>query len=1007
VLHFHCAGNAAWRHGPDNHDLLTHPKPRQFAMLKPVTQKFSQPELAESLSVLNATLSSTADGILVVNGQGKKIFQNQRVVELWKIPPAIAESDDDDAQVRHVMQAVAEPGRFKEKIMYYYSHPDEGGHDEIELKDGTIMERITGPVLGRDGTNYGRIWTFRDVTQSRRDQAALRESEANYYSLVDQMPAGIFRKDMEGRYVFVNSWFCRFKGAKPEDYLGKLPQELAAEVVSGPGGQSADAASQKAAGEQDHAFILRTGQQIEFDEKFTGADGKVAHFHTVKSPVFGPDGIVVGTQAFLTDITRRKEAEAALRDNEAFLNTVIENIPHMIFVKDAKELRFVKFNKGGQELLGYSLAELIGKNDYDFFPKGLADHYTENDRAVLCGRAVVDIPEESVKTRHQGERILHTKKIPIFDSAGRLLYLLGISEDITERKQAETELAYERDLLRTLMENSPDHIYFKDAQSRFIKSSDAQARQFGVGSAEGLVGKTDFDFFSEERARCAFEDEQEIIRTGQPIIGKMERETWKHGRGESWVLTTKMPLRNKAREIIGTFGISKDITALKQTEAELSYERDLLRTLLDSSPDTIFFKDLQSRLVRASQSELKNLLRVALSRHRDSHPHDGADKLPPHLVSLESFRDYVIGKTDADIYGQERAGSFRQDEPEIISSGQTMIGKIERTICVDGNSIWYMTTKVPWRNQLGEIIGTFGTSSDISDLKNAEAKVEEAHKRLLELSRQAGMAEVATNVLHNVGNVLNSVNVSAALVVDNTKKSKVPYLGKVVALLNEHAGDLGDFMSHDPKGRQLPGYLSQLAGQLAREQQHAVTELELLRQNIEHIKDIVAMQQNYAKISGVTETVNVTHLVEDALRMNAGALARHEVELVRVYADVPPVTVDKHRVLQILVNLIRNAKYACDDTGRKDKQLKLQVARTETGVRIAVIDNGIGIPPENLSRIFNHGFTTRKKGHGFGLHSGALAARELGGALTVESQGVGHGATFILELPTLPKSQPV
>jgi signal transduction histidine kinase len=167
------------------------------------------------------------------------------------------------------------------------------------------------------------------------------------------------------------------------------------------------------------------------------------------------------------------------------------------------------------------------------------------------------------------------------------------------------------------------------------------------------------------------------------------------------------------------------------------------------------------------------------------------------------------------------------------------------------------------------------------------------------------------------------------------------------------------------------------------------------------------MQQNYAKISGVTETVNVTHLVEDALRMNAGALARHEVELVRVYADVPPVTVDKHRVLQILVNLIRNAKYACDDTGRKDKQLKLQVARTETGVRIAVIDNGIGIPPENLSRIFNHGFTTRKKGHGFGLHSGALAARELGGALTVESQGVGHGATFILELPTLPKSQPV
>ena len=144
-----------------------------------------------------------------------------------------------------------------------------------------------------------------------------------------------------------------------------------------------------------------------------------------------------------------------------------------------------------------------------------------------------------------------------------------------------------------------------------------------------------------------------------------------------------------------------------------------------------------------------------------------------------------------------------------------------------------------------------------------------------------------------------------------------------------------------------------------------VTELELLRQNIEHIKDIVAMQQNYAKISGVTETVRVTDLVEDALGMNAGALARHGIEIIREYADVPPVTVEKHKVLQILVNLIRNAKYACDESGRKDKQLKLQVCRDD-GRADCGRDNGIGISAENLSRIFNHGFTTRKDGHGFG-----------------------------------------
>ena len=155
-----------------------------------------------------------------------------------------------------------------------------------------------------------------------------------------------------------------------------------------------------------------------------------------------------------------------------------------------------------------------------------------------------------------------------------------------------------------------------------------------------------------------------------------------------------------------------------------------------------------------------------------------------------------------------------------------------------------------------------------------------------------------------------------------------------------------------------------------------------------------------------TTTVGMTDLVEDALRMNVGALARHDVKLVRDYADVPPVTVEKHKVLQILVNLIRNAKYACDDSGRPDKVLQIQVSAAPAGVRIAVIDNGVGIPAENLTRIFNHGFTTRPGGHGFGLHSSALAARELGGSLTVRSEGLGKGATFVLQLPGQPATTP-
>jgi signal transduction histidine kinase len=289
---------------------------------------------------------------------------------------------------------------------------------------------------------------------------------------------------------------------------------------------------------------------------------------------------------------------------------------------------------------------------------------------------------------------------------------------------------------------------------------------------------------------------------------------------------------------------------------------------------------------------------------------------------------------------------------------------------------------------------------EIAERKRIEAKVTEAHKELLAASRLAGMAEVATSVLHNVGNVLNSVNISASLVSDHLRNSKSSNVARVANLMNEHAADLGDFLTHDPKGRQLPSYLNQLAGLLATEQSSISDEIQSLQKNIEHIKEIVSMQQTYARVTGVTETIQVTELVEDALRMNAGALTRHDVQIIRNYDPlVPEITVEKHKVLQILVNLIRNAKYACDESTHQKKWLTVSVTNGDDRVRVAVIDNGVGIPAENLTRIFEHGFTTRKDGHGFALHSGALAARELGGSLHVHSDGPGTGAAFTLELP--------
>jgi signal transduction histidine kinase len=236
-------------------------------------------------------------------------------------------------------------------------------------------------------------------------------------------------------------------------------------------------------------------------------------------------------------------------------------------------------------------------------------------------------------------------------------------------------------------------------------------------------------------------------------------------------------------------------------------------------------------------------------------------------------------------------------------------------------------------------------------------------------------------------------------VIDGLKRSQRENLGKVAAMLDENSADLGNFITNDSRGVQLPGFIRLLNNTLIEEQHGAVKELELLCKNIDHIKDIVTKQQNYAKISGVSEVVEVVDLIEDSLHMNSAALTRHEVEIIRDYEKVPPLNLDKHKVLQILVNLIRNAKYACDDGKQPIKRMTVKLTNDGDRIKISVADNGIGIPPENFTRIFSHGFTTRKGGHGFGLHSGSLTAKELGGLLTVDSDGPGTGATFTLELP--------
>jgi PAS domain S-box-containing protein len=366
--------------------------------------------------------------------------------------------------------------------------------------------------------------------------------------------------------------------------------------------------------------------------------------------------------------------------------------------------------------------------------------------------------------------------------------------------------------------------------------------------------------------------------------------------------------------------------------------------------------------------------------------------------------DQILGKTVFDVArNRESAEQDAREDQKIIATCEP----VEREDTYQdpaGNLKYLQIFKSPVFGSDGTVTGIQGMLLDVTERRQTAAKLEDTHRKLVAASRQAGMAEVATSVLHNVGNVLNSVNISTTIISETLQKSAAANLADVVALIQEHSKNLGEFIMNDPRGKHLPMFLAALSKHLAAEKNSMLKEADALKQHIEHIKNIVAMQQSYAKVAGVTELVNVVDLAEYALRLNWGSLERHNVQVVRNFdSNLPEVTMDKHKVLQILVNLIRNAKRACDESGKQEKLLNITLSHNSDHLKISISDNGIGIPAENLTRIFSHGFTTMQGGHGFGLHSGALAAKEMDGALTVYSDGLGKGAAFTLELPLHPK----
>ncbi|KFE65430.1 sensor histidine kinase [Hyalangium minutum] len=424
-------------------------------------------------------------------------------------------------------------------------------------------------------------------------------------------------------------------------------------------------------------------------------------------------------------------------------------------------------------------------------------------------------------------------------------------------------------------------------------------------------------------------------------------------------------LHNTARDQI-QLSLERTLKAKRESEGKLI-------SLFESTDDIVSSVDLQGNLITAN-SALNRLFASAVGRA----------PLPGEFLFSNQAPD------QQEIWRQLLAQ---------VATGQHL--SFEEEYPFPGGRVVYENHLHPITGEEGQVVGATIFSRNVTSRKDADTRLGEMHRTLVDVSRQAGMAEIATGVLHNVGNTLNSVNIATTVLADLLRKSRVTGLAKAAQMLKEHSSDLGTFFSTDPQGQRLASYLIALSESLLEEREAMNKEVQTLSESVDHIKSIVTTQQRHARTAGAIEELHVPQLIDEALRLHAISLERLGISIVREYAEVPPILVDRHKLLQILINLLSNARHSLVDSQTQDKRLTIRVRTTEDSAQllIEVADNGMGIAPENLSRIFSKGFTTKKTGHGFGLHISALAATEMKGRLTCASPGAGQGATFTLELP--------
>lgn len=861
---------------------------------------------------------------------------------------------------------------------------------------------LAGPHAG------GAVVMHLNISERKQTEEKLRRTDELYRRAIAGAGAVPYSSDDKSKsYLFMGEGIQELIGYSPSEVTGQLWKQIIQEsVMTGDtAGLSKDEASRRMA----KGEIAKWG----CDMRVLTRDGKSRWLSDSSVQRLDQTGQPVGATGIIQDITERKLAE---------ISSMLAEISSMAFSKLSRDLSSASSAKeAGQLILDISDTLLswdccwIGLYDSDknvmrpvlqmdtVNGKRFTEPSIESEPVSKLQRQILEsggqlILRENTDTFLPGARPIGDKTRPSVSlmfvpiryrnrnigvlsiqsytsnaytkqSLGTLQSLADQCGGALERIRADEALRESEDMLRRVMDSSQDCIKILDLEGRLVWMNEGGQSIMEIDAFDTVKNQCWVNLWPSEERPAALAV-LELAKNNK--IGKFSGFCPTAKGSPRWWEVVVTQMLDEAGNPEKLLSVSRDITDRRRAEMDLRLNEQRYRSLVKATTAMVW-----------------------------STPASGEFEVEQPDWSA------FTGQSFEELHGWGWLNAVHPDDQAETASvwsaavASRSLYKVEHRLRFHDQAYRNMqVSAVPILAEDGTILQWIGIHTDITERKTAEAALEEANRQLREASRQAGMSEVATSVLHNVGNVLNSVNVSCSIISDKVRQTRISSVAKTAELFREHAGDLSRFLTDHPAGKKLPEYLGKLAVRLAEEHKAILDEVESLSKNIEHIKSVISMQQTHAKnMGGHREALPLQELMEDALRLNEGALTRHRIKVVREFFDAPIVQVDKHKVLQILVNLLRNAKHALTDSGREDKQLLLRIARSPEGVALSVIDNGIGIPAENLLRIFGHRFTTKNEGHGFGLHSAAIAAKEMGGSLTVNSDGAGTGATFTLTLP--------